>query len=295
MKDNYYASAFKISWISIGVNFFIVLIKLILGLFSNSIAILSDAGHSLGDLFTTVIVIFSLKMSRKPADADHPFGHGRAEDVGGLILSLALILIGFNFLKDAFMRVISPQPVAVNFFSISIILATVAVKLILGWSTQIFARKISSPILTTDAFHHYSDAVTSIAVAVGLFWVRKGWIFIDSIVGMAVAAVIILWGVIAGKDYISRLIGKKECAAFYEEIEKIALSFPVVKGVHGIEAYSYGKNRIVSLHAEMNPSFSLLEAHKVADNIEKEVYRRGLGRCVVHVDIKKGKKGEIAD
>ncbi|MFH1317812.1 MAG: cation diffusion facilitator family transporter, partial [Candidatus Omnitrophota bacterium] len=249
--------------------------------------------HSLGDLFTSIIVIFSLKISKKPADADHPFGHGRAEDVGGLVLSLVLIIIGFSFFKDSFVRLFFPREITVNYFFIGIILATAVIKLILGAVTQKCSKKISSPILKTDAFHHYSDVVTSIAVVVGLFFVRRGWVYIDSIVGILVSAIIILWGINTGRVFISNLIGKKESTEFYKEIRMIARSFSFVEGVHAIEVYSYGKNRIVSLHVEMNPSFSLEEAHKVADNIEKEVHHKGFGRCIVHVDIKgEGEKDE---
>ncbi|UCD15899.1 MAG: cation diffusion facilitator family transporter [Candidatus Omnitrophota bacterium] len=286
MKDNFYSPAFKICWLSILANFFIALIKFTIGFFSNSISILSDGAHSLGDLFTSIIVIFSLKVSKRPADSVHPFGHGRAEDVGGLILSLALIIIGFAFLKDSFLRLFSPEPVKINLLFISIVSVAAVVKLILGRFTQNISRRISSPILEIDAFHHYSDFFTSIAVVAGLFFIRRGVVYVDSIIGMGVSIVIIVWGLTTGREFISKLMGKKEPVAFYEKVRQIASSFPFVEGVHDIEVHSYGENKVIFLHVEMSPSFSLEEAHSVADNIEKKIYQSNLGRCIVHIDLK---------
>jgi cation diffusion facilitator family transporter len=285
MKDNYYAASLRISWISISTNLLISLLKFIIGFFSNSISILSDAAHSLSDFITSVIVIYSIKVSRKPPDKIHPFGHGRAEDIGGLILSLVLILIGFNFFKDSVFRLFHPQKVEIKFAFIIIILITALIKIILGFFTQKISKKIVSPLLKTDALHHYSDVVTSLAVGGGLFFIKKGYVYIDSFVGIFVSLIIILWGANTGREFINNLIGRKESAHFYKNIRKIALAFRFVEGVHDVEVYSYGKNKIISLHIEISPSLSLEEAHSVADSIEKEIYNRGLGRCVVHVDV----------
>ena len=116
MKDNYYSIAVRISWITFVVSFAIFAVKITIGIFSNSVAIFSDAAHSIGDLLTTGVVLFSLYFSRKPPDKKHPFGHGRGEYVAGMILAILLGLVGLNFLKSAVERIFNPQSVIISWF-----------------------------------------------------------------------------------------------------------------------------------------------------------------------------------
>lgn len=280
-----------ISWLSIAVNLFIVVLKLIIGIISNSIAVISDAVHSLSDVFSTGVVITSLYVGRRPADKTHPFGHGRAEDVGGLVLSLILLFVGVGFMKDAIHRLVHPQEVNINYLFIAIVFLTIPLKLFLGIFTGRVARRISSSLLKTDAFHHYSDLLTTVVVGAGLFFVRKGYYRIDSFLGIFVSFFIIWWAFTTAKGFIDNLLGKRAPLPLYGKAKKIALSFEFVKGVHGIEIHTYGRERIISLHIELNPDLSLKQAHRVADSIEKKIYKEGLGKCVVHVDLYGQKEG----
>ena len=290
MKNDNYRSSLKISWVSIFVNIFIAALKFILGLLSNSIAILTDAVHSLEDLITSALVIISLHASRKPPDEGHPFGHGRAEDVGGLILSIILFIVGIGFFKNAALRFFSPEPVNINFVFIGLILFSAAVKLILGIFTDRISKKVSSNLLKTDALHHYGDFITSIAVVIGLVFVMMGYVWADSLLGILISIIIAFWAVKMARGFIDNLIGKRAPEAVYRKIRSIAFSSKYVEGVHDIEVHSYGENRIVSLHVEIDPSISLDEAHEIADSIEKKVLEDDLGRCIVHVDVKDKKK-----
>jgi len=285
MKDNYYSSSLKISWLSIAINLFIVVLKLVIGIISNSIAILSDAVHSLSDVISTGVVIASLYISKRPPDKTHPFGHGRAEDVAGLVLSLILLFVGAGFMKDAITRLLHPQEVSMNYLFITIVLLTIPLKLFLGVFTGHIARKISSPLLKADALHHYSDLITTVVVGSGLFFVKMGYYRVDSFLGIFVSCFIIWWAFKTSKGFSDNLLGKRAPLALYEKIKEIALSFEFVKGVHGIEIHTYGRERIISLHVELNPKLSLAQAHQVADSIEKKIHKKGLGKCIVHVDL----------
>jgi divalent metal cation (Fe/Co/Zn/Cd) transporter len=138
-----------------------------------------------------------------------------------------------------------------------------------------------------DAFHHYSDFITTFIVAIGLFFVKRGFSYIDSALGLLISFLIIYWSFKMGKEFIDNLIGRRAPTQYYEQIRTIASSFQFVEGVHDIEIHSYGKNKIISLHIELSPALTLEEAHSIADSIEKKIYNADLGRCIVHVDLKK--------
>ncbi|MDP2924163.1 MAG: cation diffusion facilitator family transporter [Candidatus Omnitrophota bacterium] len=286
-QDNYHLLSLRVAWLSIGVNFVLSVIQFIFGFQSKSISILTDAVDSLRDIIATGVVVFSLHLSKKPADSDHPFGHGRVEDVGGIIVSLFLFLIGLSFLKESFLRFLHPKIVNVNFFIIGTMISISIIKFFLGFITQRASKKASSDILAADAFHHYTDFITTFIVAFGLFFVKRGFIYVDSILGLLIAFLIIYWSFKMGKEFVDNLIGKRAPDQVYEKVKVIASSFQFVAGVHDIEIHSYGKNRIVSLHIEISPALTLEQAHSVADSIEKKIYNEDLGRCIVHVDLKK--------
>ncbi|MCM8787232.1 MAG: cation-efflux pump [Candidatus Omnitrophica bacterium] len=278
---------FGISFLGIVVNIVFAILQIIFGLLSNSIAILVDAVDSIRDILSSGVVVISLYISKKPADGTHPFGHGRAEDIGGLILSIFLFLLGFNFLKDSFLRIFNPQNITITSFIIKMMFLVAIGKLFLGIAAHLISLKTNSNIINAESSHHYADSFTTFIVAAGLFFVKKGgfYLYLDSILGIFMSFIILFWSSKMARGFIDNLIGRQVPASLYEQIKKIALSFSETKGVHDIEVHTYGKNKIISLHIEMSPSLSLEEAHNIADSIEKKIYAQNLGRCIVHVDL----------
>ena len=287
MRNKYYSISLRISLVSILVNLSLSLLKLILGFISNSISIITDAFHSFSDLITTVAVIFSLRLSTKPPDKKHPFGHGRIEDIGGLFVCFVLAIVGFNFFQESLHRLISPKELRITNEVIILIFVTAIVKLILGLFTTVFAKRINSSILSTDAFHHYSDFFTSLVISIGLVFVQRGLFYFDALLGILVSLLIIFWAGKSAKEFIDNLIGKEVPLDTYQKIREIVFTFSKVESVHGINIHSYGRRRIISLHIVVQRDLSLDEAHSIADSIEKKIYKKGLGKCVVHVDLKK--------
>jgi len=286
MKDKYYSTSLKISIVGIIINLLLSVVKLVAGIIANSISVIIDAFHSFSDLITTLIVMFSITLSAKPPDKLHPFGHGRAEDVGGVVMSIILVMVGLEFLKASLMRLIVPQQLRVTKWIIVLVFVTAIIKLLLGLFTNFFSRRIHSFLLQTDAAHHYSDSFTSFIIALGLIFVERGFPSVDAYLGIFTAAVIILWAVKLAKEFIDNLIGRESPHEFYVQIKNSALSFPRVESVHGINIHSYGRNRIISLHILVDRTLPLEQAHAIADSIEKKLLQQGLGRCVVHVDLK---------
>ncbi|MBD3245381.1 MAG: cation diffusion facilitator family transporter [Candidatus Omnitrophica bacterium] len=288
IQQRYFRSSYLVSWISIIVNALLVAVKFFVGFRSHSISILSDAAHSLSDFLSTLIILVSLSISRKPPDREHPFGHGRAEDVGGLLLSCMLIFVGLGFFQRSFARLLAPAPVEITPFFILLILGTAAVKLALGIFTQKVSKDIVSPILETDAAHHYSDVLTSVAVAAGLIAVARGYLVVDAVLGLAISFMIIFWALKIGREFCNNLIGRSAEKKEYSRIYSAARSFPEVRGVTNIDIHSYGRIRMAVIHVEVDAGLSLPDAHRVADAIEKKVCSHQFDKCVVHVDLRSG-------
>ncbi|MCM8831880.1 MAG: cation-efflux pump [Candidatus Omnitrophica bacterium] len=286
---------FTISFLSIFLNTIFAIIQVIFGLLSNSISILVDAVDSMRDILTSAVVVISLYISKKPADRIHPFGHGRVEDIGGLILSIFLFLLGFNFLKDSVLRIFNPQNVIITSFIIKTMFFIAIFKLFLGIAAYLISLTTNSTIIKAESLHHYADSFSTFAVTGGLLFVKKGgfYLYLDAILGILISFVILFWSFKMAKGFIDNLIGKEVSASLYEQVKKIAFLHSEVKGVHDIEVHTYGKNKIILLHIEMLPSLSLEEAHNIADSIEKKIYAQNLGRCIVHVDLQSDYK--IAD
>jgi len=285
MADRYYSSSIKVSIFGIIVNVILGFAKLIIGIASNSIAIIADAFHSFSDLITTLVVIISLIFSRRPPDKRHPFGYGRAEDIGGLLVSIILILTGLGFFRSSLIRLSNPQRLDITKTVIVFIFITAVVKLFLGIFTSVFSKKLNSAILHTDAAHHYSDFFTSAVISLGLIFIRKGNLSLDAYMGIFIASVIIFWALKLTKEFIDNIIGKEAPHELYKNIKDVIFSFPHVEGVHEINIHSYGHKRIISLHVVVRKDLSLNRAHAVADSIEKKILKDGLGECVVHIDV----------
>jgi len=285
MADKYYSLSIKVSILGIVVNIILGFAKLIVGIASNSIAIIADAFHSFSDLITTLVIIISLIFSRRPPDKRHPFGYGRAEDIGGLLVSFILILVGVVFFKNSLIRLMNPPHLHITKAIVIFVFITAVVKLLLGIFTDIFSRRIHSVIIHTDAVHHYSDFFTSAVISLGLIFIREGNFYLDAYMGIFIALVVISWALILAKEFIDNIIGNEAPQEVYERIKNTIFSFPHVEGVHEINIHSYGRKRIISLHVVVRKDLSLKEAHDVADNIEKKLFKDRLGKCVVHIDI----------
>jgi cation diffusion facilitator family transporter len=281
---NYYLLSRKISWVGILVNLALSIVKFIIGLVSNSVAIIADAFHSLSDIVTTAAAIISLKFSAKPADKKHPFGHGRLEDVGGLFIAFILGVIGFGFFYNSVSRLFKPESVNISELIIVIVTITAVVKLILGVFTHSKSLKIGSDILYTDAMHHYSDFFTSLVIALGSLFTAKGLIYIDSCLGILVAIVIIIWSFKLGKQFVDNLIGRQASPEIIAKIKTIASAPSEVKGVNQVNVHRYGRLNIISLHIILDGELRLRDAHQIADWVEKSIKEKGLGNSIVHVD-----------
>ncbi|WP_300672466.1 cation diffusion facilitator family transporter [Desulfoluna sp.] len=271
-------------WISIIGNTLLFVIKLTIGLAVGSAALLADAVHTLTDSATSAVVIVGFKMSRKPSDSRHPFGHGRIEPVATLIIAILLFVTGFELLKHSITAILHPTLSTASYAAIGVIFGTVIAKELMARFSFTLGEIIDSATLKADALHHRSDAFSTLLVIVALIASHFGYNQLDGIMGIGVSLVIFAsaWGI--AREAVSPLIGEAPSLAFLHEIEGACRAVTEVLGVHDIIVHNYGDTHVVSLHIEVSHHLSALTIHEIAEDVEESVARVSGGMVVVHMD-----------
>jgi len=276
--------------VSILGNILLFLLKLFLGLFINSIALIADSIHSLSDVLTSVVVIFGFKSSKKKPDNDHPFGHGRAEYIATLIIAVLLTITGFGFIQQSVKRILNLENLSnmeYIFFIISLVLFSAFVKELMARYSSAISKKIDSDVLKADAWHHRSDALSSIGVAIGLIGARFGFPILDPIFGIVVAAIVIYVGVDLLRNTSNFLLGTSPDKSLVEKLDEIAGETKGVLGIHEISLHDYGVKKVVTLHVNVNNNLLMDEAHKIADNLEEKIQDKTGFLSIIHLEPEK--------
>ncbi|MBU0712854.1 cation diffusion facilitator family transporter [bacterium] len=271
-------------WISIVVNFLLFGAKLAIGLLINSIALIADSIHSLSDVSTSIIVILGYRISEKPADSKHPFGHQRAEYVATLIIAVLLAVAGIEFIKSSYGRLANPQLSVVTLGVLLFILLTILVKAWLGGLSAYMGKRIDSMALKADALHHYTDSISSILVLIAILGARLGYPFLDGAGGIAVGIMLIWAGISIAKDAADSLLGNAPTLEFITSIREICMQVENVLNTHDMVVHSYGDQKFISVHVEVDQNTSSVIAHEIATKVEHQLARRLKAYAIVHVD-----------
>jgi len=271
-------------WVSTAVNTLLFIFKLFVGIITGAVSLIADAVHTLSDVVTSLIVIWGFKQSKKPADIGHPYGHGRAEYIATLIISVLLCVAGIEFIETAIDRIKNPILIISDWWIIAILGLTVVIKEITARYAKFLSSKIASGLLHADAWHHRTDAVSSILVLIALIAGNFGYSSIDGWAGLFVALILIYTGFDIARDSVDDLIGKPPDVAELDTIRDIALSVPGALGVHDISVHSYGLEKFVSIHAEINAKKTAAEAHDISEEIESKLGKAMGVEPTVHLD-----------
>lgn len=258
--------------IAIFANMVLFAFKFFVGIISNSQAITADSFNSLSDSASGAMNLFGFHMSGKPADRDHPFGHGRVEYIVALIISGLIVVVGVEFFKSSIERIISPEPIKYEIFMLLILIGSILTKVFLFFFYRRLSSKINSKSLAAAAFDSLSDVgITSVTLIALVVSGRFGW-KIDGYVGAVVSVFVIYGGISVAKDAISPLLGVEVSPETMNKINDIILSDPNILGAHDIIVHDYGPGRLMSsAHAELNAKTPLQEAHQIIDNLEKRI------------------------
>ncbi|QGT99601.1 Cobalt-zinc-cadmium resistance protein [Candidatus Syntrophocurvum alkaliphilum] len=272
--------------ISIIINLFLAIIKGFFGLMINSIALLADAVHTASDVLTSLVVIMGFKLSAMPADDKHPHGHGRIEFLTTLFISMLLIYIGVQFAINSYERFVENTVVAGSYLVIAIMIFAALLKEWLAQLSVNLGERIKSTTLIADAWHHRTDAIASIMVAIAILASQFGYYRVDAILGFAVSLLIIYTGLVILNESISKIIGETDHEEI-EEIEKLAMSIEGVKNTHDILMHDYGAHKNYSLHIELDKNLTVEQAHQIADKVENLIESKKESKVIVHVDAHK--------
>ena len=273
--------------ISIIGNIGLFILKFILGLFINSIALIADSIHSLSDVSTSGVVIIGFRMAKKQPDKEHPFGHGRAEYIATLIIAIVLIIIGFGFIERSIERIITPEPLAHSEFALLIgiiIILSAIFKEIMARYSYAIAKKIQSDVVKADAWHHRTDAISSIGVAIGIFGSRFGYPFLDPLFGFFVSGIIIYVGINLMRTTSNLLMGSAPDQKINQTIQDIAMGIKSIKGIHNISIHDYGTTKVVTLHAEVDNHLPIDQAHALADELENKIMEQTKYSTFIHLE-----------
>lgn len=259
--------------------------KLTAGLISGSVAIVADALNNLSDAGSSVITLIGFRMAGQKPDKGHPFGHGRIEYISGLIVSMLIILMGFELGKSSVGKIISPGETEFSVVAAVILAVSVLVKLYMCCYNGKVGKKISSPAMKVTATDSLGDCISTMVVLICMFITKFTSFDLDGICGAAVALFIFISGLRAAKETINPLLGVPPTDEFVDEIGETVMSHKGVLGFHDLIVHDYGPGRrMISLHAEVPADEDLLKTHDMIDNIEKELSAKLGCDAVIHMD-----------
>lgn len=271
-------------WISIVGNMALFVLKLAVGLWIHSVAVIADAIHTISDTATSIVVIIGFKVAKKPSDAEHPFGHGRMEFIAGLVVAILLFIAGTELLKGSIYAIIHPRITTASVPIILLMSGTIVAKELMARFAYVLGAIIDSQALKADALHHRTDAITTVLVVVALIAGRFGYGNVDGIMGAFVSLFIFYSAYVITKEAVNPLLGEAPSKESLRQIEQIALSHEGVSGVHDIICHKYGQTGIVSLHIEVSDKESPGHLHALSEDVEDAIVARMGGVATVHID-----------
>lgn len=272
--------------VGIFLNLCLFAAKLTAGIVSASISVIADAFNNLSDAGSSVVTFLGFKLASRPADKEHPFGHGRYEYVAGLGISVVILLVGIELLKSSIGKIISPDTsTEITLVSACILIASVVVKLWMYFFNKILSKKINSSALKATSLDSLTDCVATTIVLVGLVISNLTGLMIDGYLGAAVAIFILFTGVSTFRESLSPLLGNPPDAEFVRDIKDTVMQDDMIVGIHDLIVHDYGPGRcIISLHAEIPSNEDILKAHDSIDLIEKTLERKFNCMATIHMD-----------
>ena len=272
-------------FVGICINILLSGVKLVIGLMSGAISIIADAFNNLSDAGTSAIMLAGFKIAAKPADEEHPFGHGRAEYLAGLFIAAAMILVGGKLFYSSVEKIITPEDLTVDRITLLVLSLSVAAKFFLGIFYRHAAQKINSAALSAAALDSFTDCLATGVVIISIGVYMEFDINIDGGAGIFISAFILRSGFQSLKEILNPLLGDKPNQDLIDGIKKIVMDAPEVLGVHDLIIHSYGATRIfVSMHVEMPATLELLEAHEIIDHLERKLQSTFQISVTIHVD-----------
>jgi cation diffusion facilitator family transporter len=278
--------AYSEGWISIGVNILLFGLKFWAGIVSGSVAIIADAWHTLTDSVSSVIVLIGVKVSKKPPDKRHPFGHGRAELISTLFIAFLLGWVAIHFAAESIEKLRHHEPADFGTIAIIVTIVSVVLKEVLARYAFWVGRKTGFKSIKADGWHHRTDAISSLVILVGILFGRLYW-WVDGVLGIAVSVMILYSGYMIMQEAISSLLGEKADPDFIEKIKKIADSVTEMDiHMHNLRLHDYVNHKELTCHIMLPKEMKLEDAHEIVTMIENGIYKETFIETTIHIDPK---------
>jgi len=270
MKNKSKKLSYIEGWLSIIVNVLLFGLKYWAGIVTGSIAIIADAWHTLTDSISSIILLIGVKISSKPADEKHPFGHGRAEVIASLVIGVLLAIIAFSFLQESIEKLKNRETVVFGTLAIVVTIISIISKEALAQYAIWADKKTGSTVLKADAWHHRSDAISSVIILVGIFLGKYFW-WIDGVLGIIVALLIFYATYEIFGDSINPILGTSPDKNLVQKVEHICHRINSMTQAHHFHIHEYGNHTELTFHIYLPNEICLNEAHKISEEIEEEI------------------------
>ena len=273
------------SVVGIFCNVLLFSVKLTIGLILSSLAVTADAFNNLSDAASSIISFIGVKMAGKPADAEHPFGHGRIEYIAALIVSFLVIEVGFTFFKSSISKILHPEEISFDLVPFVILILSILVKLWMAFFNNKLGKRIDSKVMLATAADSLGDVITTSATVLSIIICHFTSINVDAIAGLVVSAIVIWSGISIARDTLEPLIGERVPAELYQKITDIVESYDGIVGTHDLIVHNYGPNRsMATIHAEVPNDVNIEVSHEIIDKIERDVKKDLNILLVIHMD-----------
>lgn len=273
------------SIVGICCNLILFGLKYIMGTFSHSIAILSDAFNNLSDCASCLVTMFGYKLAAKPADKEHPFGHGRMEYLTSLVIAVMIALMGFELLRNSVGKIVHPEEVTFRWMTLAALFISIGIKLWMAWLNTKLGKRIQSSIMIATAKDSRSDVVATSATILALLASLVTDLPVDGVMGAAVSLFILKTAYDIIRDTVGDLLGRPADSELVQQLQKLILSHDKIVGIHDLMLHNYGPGRTIgSCHVEVRSDSNFVAAHEVVDQIEHEICKKMQIMMTIHMD-----------
>jgi len=281
-KSSFYA---KIEgWLSLVSNVLLFVLKYWVGVISGSVALIADAWHTLSDSLTSIILLIAIRISNKPADEEHPFGHGRAEVIASLIIGVLLSVVAFNFMLESVDKFLAHKEAKFGKWAIIVTIISIAVKELSAQYALWAYRKIRLNSLKAEAWHHRTDAISSVIILIGIFFGSMFW-WLDSVLGFMVALLIFYASFEVIRDAVRPLMGQNPSKEFERKIKNLISRITELDvNFHHLHVHNYGNHNEITFHIKLPAHLPLREAHKVSELIENTIRKEMNIESTIHIE-----------
>lgn len=273
------------SIVGIVCNLILFIVKILIGMVLKSVSVTADAFNNLSDSGSAIVTLIGFKLSSKPADVNHPFGHGRFEYISGFIVAFIIMLVGIEFLKTSVDKIINPQDLNFNIISIIILLISIIVKLWLSIFNKDLGKRINSTAMEATSMDSLGDVLATSATIISVLVFAITKVNIDGYIGVLVAFIVLYAGFKIAKDTLEPLIGVGIDPKIAQSIHNKVMSYEGILGMHDLIVHNYGPGKsMASLHAEVPSNVDIETSHEIIDKIEREVLQELGVFLVIHMD-----------